>query len=214
MTNAKTTRTTTTQGADHDVKTTTHTMTIKPAPRRTDAALRPATPLEILVSRAMDQELEWYFSYAESALHRERVGVLPGYAAVQLLSSESTEDALLARGLEIAGTVRRCLHGVRGKHAELLRAAYTPRAWPKALERDFEGVTAIAVRLAFADDPWPQRPSRTGLEQAAAARLAAGIRSRSIPVGRLRSQAQRLLGGAIVAYAGLRALDGATLEAR
>jgi hypothetical protein len=211
MTKAKTTRTTTTEGADHDVKTTTDTMTTHTPLRRTDAALRPATPLEILVSRAIDQELEWYFSYAESALHRESVGMPPSYAVMPILATEPTEEAFRARALDIAGAVKRCLLAVRGKHAEILRAAYTPRAWPKALEKDFEGVTAIAVRLAFADDPWPQRPSRTGLEQAAAARLAACIKSRSVPVGRLRSQAQRLLGGAIVAYAGLRALDGSAL---
>jgi hypothetical protein len=189
----------------------THDVTTKQpkttTPRPTEAALKPATPLEIMVSRALDQELEWYFSYAESALHRESVRILPSYAAIPILATEPTEEVFLARGLEIAGTVRRCLLAVRGKHAEILRAAYTPRAWPKAVEKAFEGVTAIAVRVAFADDPWPERASRTGLEQAAAARLAAGIKTRSIPVGRIRSQAQRLLGGAVVAYAGVRALD-------
>jgi len=35
--------------------------------RPTESALHPATPLEVMVSRALDQELEWYFAYAESA---------------------------------------------------------------------------------------------------------------------------------------------------
>jgi len=210
MKKTNTTKSPKTQGAAHDVKTTTPNTT-HPTTRLTDAALRPATPLEIMVSRALDQELEWYFSYAEAALHRESVRMLPSYAAIPILATAPTEEAFRARGLEIAGTVKRCLVTVRGKHAEILRAAYTPRAWPKAVEKAFEGVTAIAVRLAFADDPWPERSSRTGLEQAAAIRLAAAIKSRSIPVGRLRSQAQRLLGGAVVAYAGVRALEGSTL---
>jgi hypothetical protein len=194
-----------TQGATHDV---TKTNTQRPA----ETALHPATPPEIMVSRAIDQELEWYFSYAESALHRERVGMLPSYAAV--LVTEPTDAAIRRRAREIACIVQSCLRTLRPRHAEVLRAAYTPRAWPKSVEKAFESVAAIAVRLAFADDPWPERPSRTGLEQAAAAQLAAGIKSGSIPVGRLRNQAQRLLGGAIVAYAGLRALEPRAMGCR
>ena len=183
--------------APKDVKTT----------RRTDDALHPTTPLEIMVSRALDQELEWWFAYGESALHRDRVRILPSYAAAPILATDPSEEALGAHAVEIATTVKRCLLAVRGKHAEVLRAAYTPRSWPKPVVKAMGPVAAVAVRMAFADDPWPERPSRTGLEQAAAARLAAAIKSGSVPVGRLRSQASRLLGAAIVAYADARALE-------
>ena len=147
-------------------------------------------------------------------MHREGVRMLPSYAAIPILATEPTEEAYHARGLEIAATVKRCLVVVRGRHAEVLRAAYTPRAWPRSVAKAFPGVTAIAVRLAFADDPWPERPSRTGLEAAAAARLGAAITAKSVPVGRLRGQAQRMLGSAIVAYAGARSLQPSATEGR
>jgi hypothetical protein len=199
MTKARTKKPARTQGANHDVKTSVH---------RTDTALRPATPLETMVSRALDQELEWYFSYAEGALRRACLPILPSYAVA---ASEPTDDALRARAIEITEAVQRCLVVLRGKHAEILRAAYTPRSWPKPVATAFGPVTPIAVRLAFADDPWPERHSREGIERAAATRLRAAIVSKSIAAGRLRSQAERLLGSAIVAYAGARALAPSAL---
>lgn len=182
----------------------------KPAMHRTDAALRPATPLEVMVSRALDQELEWYFVFAEGSLRRASLPMLPTYAVV---TNEATDDALRARAVEIAEAVRTCLVAVRSKHAEVLRAAYTPRSWPKQVTKAFGPAAAIAVRLALADNPWPERHSREGVEQAAAAQLGAAILSKSVPVGRLRIQAERLLGGAIVAYAGARALAPSALGA-
>ncbi len=77
--------------------------------------------------------------------------------------------------------------------------------------RAFDSLSAIAVRLAFANDPWPQRSARAGLEHASALRLSAGLASKSLSAARLKSQAQRLLGGAVVAYAGLRALERTSL---
>jgi hypothetical protein len=183
-----------------------------PPPRRTDVALHPATPLEAIVSRALDQELEWFFAYAESALHRESVGILPSYAAVRILAAEPTDEACRARGHELARTVAGCLHSIAGRHASVLRAAYTPRRWPKAIERTFESLAPIVVRLAFANDPWPERSGHTGLEEAAALRLSASLRDPAkVKVRELRAQAQRLLGGAVVAYARARALKAPTL---
>lgn len=88
--------------------------TATPAPaatRRTDAALRPSTPLEAIVSRALDQELEWFFAYAESALHREDVGMLPSYAAVRVLATEPTDEACRSKAHELAHTVQACFTG-------------------------------------------------------------------------------------------------------
>jgi len=56
------------------------------------------------------------------------------------------------------------------RDAEVLRAVYTPRSWPKNVDKAFESVSAIVVRLAFASDPWPERSARAGLEHAAAVR--------------------------------------------
>jgi hypothetical protein len=164
-----------------------------------------------MVTRALDQELDWYFSYAESALHRESIGMLPTYAAVRVLATEPNDAAVRIRAFDIARTVRGCLRAMHGRHAEVLRATYTPRSWPKNVHKAFDTLSAVAVRLAFADDPWPVRSARAGLEHAAALRLSAALTSGSVSVGKLRSQAQRLLGSAVVAYAGLRALEGTTL---
>jgi hypothetical protein len=205
MTKAQKTMKSQTQGAAHDMTTQTSKTS---SPRPTELALRPTTPLEIMVSRTIDQELEWYFSYAESALHRERIGMLPSYAA--LLVTEPTDAAIRRRAREIAGIVRGAIAAVRPRHAEVLRAVYTPRTWPKAVDRTFGSLSAIVVRLAFADDPWPHRSGRSGLEHASAARLSAALTSSSVSVARLRAQAQGLVRNAIVAYAGLRALEGST----
>jgi hypothetical protein len=178
-----------------------------PPTRRSDAALRPATPLEVIVSRALDQELAWYFEYAESALQHENVGLLPSYAAVRILATEPTDEACRGRALELGRTVRKCLEALSGPHASVLRAVYTPRRWPKAVEKAFDVLTPIAVRLAFADDPWPPRWSaHTGLEEAAACQLSAALHDPAkVKVGKLKTQAQLLLGKAVSAYAKARA---------
>jgi hypothetical protein len=182
------------------------------ATRRTDTALRPATPLEAMVSRALDQELEWYFAYAEAALHRDSVGILPSYAAVRILATEPTDEACRVRGHELARTVCGCLHSIRSRHASVLRAAYTPRRWARGVERTFESLAPIVVRLVFADDPWPQRCGHTGLEEAVALRLSTALNDPAkVKVARLRAQAQRLLGKAVVAYAKARALKAPAL---
>jgi hypothetical protein len=191
-----------TQGASHDV---TKPKTTRP----TESALHPATPLEVMVSRAIDQELDWYFSYAETALHRERIGMLPSYAA--RLVTEPTDAVIRSRALDIARVVRGCLRALAPLHAEILRAVYTPRSWPKNVEKAFDSLAGVVVRLSLAENPWPPRSGRSGLEHAASMQVSAAITSSSVSVARLRNQAQRLLGGAVVAYAGLRALEGVTL---
>jgi hypothetical protein len=183
------------------------------AARRTDTALQPATPLEILVSRALDQELEWFFAYAEAALSRDSVGILPSYAAVKVLATEPTDEACRGRAHELARAVSGCLHTIPPRHASVLRAAYTPRRWPRAIERVFDVLTPIVVRMAFADDPWPERSAHVGLEEAAATRLSAALMDPArVRVAHRRAQAQRLLGKAVVAYARARAQKAPALE--
>jgi hypothetical protein len=182
-------------------------------PRRTNVALHPATPLEVRVSRALDQELEWYYVYAEAALHRESVGMLPSYAVVRILATEPTDEACRTRAHELARTVQGCLCRLQGSHASVLRAACTPRRWPRAVENAFDVLAPIAVRLAFANDPWPPRLSaHTGLEEAVAVRLSGIVRDPvKVEIAKIRTQAQRLLGNAVAAYAKVRAAEGAAL---
>jgi hypothetical protein len=183
-----------------------------PPTRRTDAALRPATPLEVIVSRALDQELEWYFAYAQAALNRESVGILPSYAAVRILATEPTDEACRGRALELARTARKCLQALSGSHASVLRSAYTPRRWPRAVERAWGTLSPIVVRLAFAADPWPQRSGHKGLEEASALRLAAQLADdKGVSVAQLRSQAQDLFGRAVVAYSKARSFESAAM---
>jgi hypothetical protein len=177
-----------------------------------DGARKPATPLE-LVSRALDQELEWWFSYAEMAMHRQSVAMLPSYAAVRVLAEAATDDACRAKALELGRRVRVCLASLREPHASVLRAAYTPRRWPLAVQHEFKCLAGIAVRLTLTDDLWPARTARSGLEEAAATRLAAAITGKTSKVSlpRIKSAASRLLGGAIVAYTTARSLEGAPI---
>jgi hypothetical protein len=190
-----------------------------PAIRRTDSALHPATPLEVTISCALDEELAWYFAYGEVAFLRGDVSILPNYAAIRFFGSEDAkgkakaqthENTVGRRALELALTARMVLHALPLPHASVLRAAYTPRRWPEPIERAFERVAPIAVRLALASDPWPARASRRGLEESAARRLSAAIVAKDprVRVHRLRAEGERLLGRAVAVYAKGRALVG------
>jgi hypothetical protein len=64
----------------------------------------------------------------------------------------------------------------------------------------------------MASDPWPAKSGHAGLEEATAARLSARlVASRPLPLARLKTQAGRLFGAAVVAYTKLRALEGPAL---
>jgi hypothetical protein len=185
--------------------------TTAPPPRasRTDVALNPSTALELVVSRALDQEFEWYFVYAENALGRDSVGLLPSYAATTVVSSNPTDDMLRGKAHELARTVQGCLRALGDRHASVLRAVYTPRRWPKTVAAEFEALAPIVVRLAVASDPWPARSAHAGLEEAAAARLSARlVAGKERHLAELKARARRLFGAAVAAYTKLRALEG------
>ena len=161
------------------------------------------------VSRTLDQELEWYFVYAERALGRGCVQLVPGHLA----ASETAEDALLKKAHSIALTVHGCLRALPDRHVSVLRAAYTPRRWPRNVEAAFETLAPVVVRLAVASNPWPHKSGHAGLEEAAAVRLSAQLVSaKPLAMAKLKLQAGKLFGAAVVAYANVRVLEAPGLQ--
>jgi hypothetical protein len=115
-------------------------------------------------SSCVREQLQWYFGYAESALRRKDVALLPTYAA-RALSARPTDTTCRRRAAWLARVA-----SLPSRHASVLRAAYTPRRWPRRVMHAFAELSPIAVRLVFASDPWPDGSGRSGLEQAAARR--------------------------------------------
>lgn len=169
----------------------------------------PVTAEEVAVTRAIDQELEWYFSYAETARKLGSITLLPTLEAMRLAAVDDSDEATMRRGMELSTAVQVTLGAVATHHAGVLRAVYTPRRWPSAVEREFGSLTAIAVRLMCADNPWPARNHHDGLETAAAHHLARELADESARPGLLRRKARRLMGSAIHAYYRARAEGGA-----
>jgi hypothetical protein len=160
------------------------------------------------ISRAMDQELEWYFVYAETALRRGSVQFVPSHVGALLVASSSSDEAIRAKAHELAETVERRVRALPDHHASVLRAVYTPRRWPPNVEATFHPVTPLAVRLAMLKDPWPARTAKQGLEEAAASRLSARLTTRkATEMARLKANAVRVFGAAVVAYTKVRVLD-------
>jgi hypothetical protein len=169
--------------------------------RHAAAVLGKATPRQVQNALALDQQLAWYFEYGENALRRENVAFLPSYAVAGAFGSKASEDAIRVQAHALARTVEARLHAI-----VVLRAAYTPRRWPKNVESAFETLAPVVVRLEVANNPWPARSAHAGLEEAAAARLSAGLASgRAMKVDRLKADARRLFGAAVAAYAEARA---------
>jgi hypothetical protein len=170
---------------------------------------QPRPRLDVALSRGIDQELEWYFVYAETALRRDSVQFVPSHVGVSFASGGSTEDALLAAAHQLARTVERSLRALPDHHASVLRTVYTPRRWPANVQSTFQSVAPLAVRLTMVRAPWPARTAKQGLEDAAAVRLSAHLTTRRPnEVARLKAEAARLFGAAVIAYTKVRVLEG------
>ena len=165
----------------------------------------PPTALEVDVTRAIDQELAWYFGYAETAARLGSLALLPTYVAMQAAAAGETEEEQLRLAQALAQTVQITLRALPTQCAGVLRAVYTPRRWPLAVVREFGPVTAVVVRLVCAMNPWPERSSHDGLEHAAAMHLARQLARDEGRPGGLRKDARRLMGSAITAYVRARA---------
>ncbi|MGO8998007.1 MAG: hypothetical protein ACLQVI_32195 [Polyangiaceae bacterium] len=151
----------------------------------------------------VDQELAWYFGYAETAARLGSLTLLPPYVSMQAAAAGETEEEQLRRARALVLTVRTALHALPAQCAGVLRAAYTPRRWPLTVVREFGPFTAIVVRLICAAEPWPARSSHDGLEHAAARHLARQLvvdDGRAVATRVLRNGARRLMGRAITAY--------------
>jgi hypothetical protein len=161
-------------------------------------AARP-TELEVLVAVAFDQELEWYFSYAEGAKRIGNVSFLPTHESKRLAAIDDSPEATMRRGLELATAVQSTLGAMPAHHAGVLRAVFTPRRWPNAVEREF-------------NHPWPARNNHDGLETAAAHHLAQQLAHDRARPAALRKTARGLMGKAVKAYVYARAKGGPVAE--
>jgi hypothetical protein len=180
---------------------------------RRKSASKPSTHPLAGASRALDQELEWYFVYAETALRRGCVQLVPGHLGASLAASQPTEDALLTKAHAVALTVQGCLRALPDRHVSVLRAAYTPRRWPRNVEATFESLAPIVVRLAVAKSPWPHKSGHAGLEEAAAVRLSGQLAAaKPLAMAKLKVQAGKLFGEAVVAYRHVRVLEAPGLH--
>jgi hypothetical protein len=179
-----------------------------PAP----ANVAPEADLEVAIAQALDQELDWYFSYAESAKRFGNVAFLPTHESQRLAEVDDSDDAIARRALQLTTTIQSSLNAIADSDAGVLRAVFTPRRWPNAVTREFAHLSAIAVRLTCAANPWPSRNNHDGLETAAGHYLAHLLAEDRAQPARLKKAAGALMGKAVTAYAYARA-KGANLDA-
>jgi hypothetical protein len=147
----------------------------------------------------LEDELEWFFGYAESALRQDRVAMLPVHVAVR-----ATARGARSKAKELAQAVADGLEGLQQPHPVVLRSVFTPRRWPSLVQHEFKRLSPIVVRLFGTADPWPGQSSHEGLEQAMARQLASRLRERQAEVEPWRQPAERLFEAAMAAYAAQR----------
>ena len=113
-----------------------------------------------------DQELEWFFTMAESDM-----GARSNYAAVL----DAADDLTMEDRAEAAHAQRQILKRLRevGDHdAGVLKAAYVARPWPLVLREGLGRVTGVLVRLACVDLGLPEDDAQLdALERRTADRL-------------------------------------------
>ena len=163
-------------------------------------AKRPATELvPTAVSRTTsgpaDQELEWFFTMAESDM-----GARSNFYQVLDIPESSMEDRADASHAQRI-MLRRFVE-VGDHDAGVLKAAYMARPWPLALREELGRVTGVVVRLASADIGLPEddkaldaleRRTADWLNEALARKGRSGIE-------RFRPKASALLQSAFLSY--------------
>jgi hypothetical protein len=121
--------------------------------------------------------------------------MLPSYAAARTRACNAGRKAR-----RLARTVDRSLTVLAAPHGAVLRAAFTPRRWPRDVQSQFAHLAPLVVRLYGTCDAWPGRGAHQGLEEAVALRLAARLAQGAAQLEPLRLGAQRLLDAAMMAY--------------
>ncbi len=153
-------------------------------------------------SRAVDQELEWFFNSVESDMGLRSTflaSIGRHTAGSHAPSPDEAVDATHAQRV-----IRRCLEAIEETDEAVLRCAYTQRDWPVVLWDQFGRLTGIVVRLACAHETVPEgERAQEIFEMNHAAWLASEIHRRVIdPMFlRLRTHAQGRFARATAAYA-------------
>lgn len=171
--------------------------------------------MEVDISRALDQELEWFFVYGEAALRRGAVQLVPRAFGAELASTHPNEDAFLTKAHALARRVKASLDALPDRDGAVLRAMYTPRRWPRSVEQEFKSLAPLVVRLALVGEPWPARVPGRGLEDAAALRLSAQlVAGKGVRVANLRGRAETRFRSAVMAYTKVRLLEAPAVAPR
>ncbi len=153
-------------------------------------------------SPAVEAELEWFFSMAESAMGC-RSNFAQAAARVRPLEDLPTpeDDAEAAREQR---RIRALVRAMPSKQAGVLQAAYAPRPWPLGLREELGRLTGLVVRLTCAEVALPDdRQGLDAVEIVVAKELDRRRAEKGIDGGRmarLRHRAERLLGAALRAY--------------
>jgi hypothetical protein len=146
-------------------------------------------------TRAIEEELEWFFNTAESDMGARSNFMAMIGRAVPITPEDAVEACSRYR------RIRAWLKGIMDSDAGVLQAAYELRDWPVVLYDKLGRLTGIVVRLACALDRWPdQRGAQQALEMIRAGWLAAECSVLNPTFSRLRGAAQVRFARAHLAY--------------
>jgi hypothetical protein len=176
------------------------------AARKRDAKANVVELHRLRVTPAVETELQWFFTVAESEM-----GLESNFG--RLLSSVSTEGHWRTPEdhAEAAHAHRRILGWLRtiaNNQAGVLQTAYEPREWPRAVRAEFGRLTGVAVRLTCSLEEWPEdRTDQEAMDMARARDLEAKCMDRRAEarfLERLRRRADLRLAGACRSYLNVR----------
>jgi hypothetical protein len=168
------------------------------------ALFRSHTLATLTPASVADEELEWYFTMAESDLGARsnylemliptRHGDSPGNTMVRRAMANTARRTILARLTELTRA--------EAPHAGVLQAAYTARPWPLTLRVAMGRATGIAVRLASADLGLPDSDAELdALERETAESLDRALARKGAPaIERWKLQASARYAQAFRAY--------------
>ena len=184
---------------------------------------RRPVPLSKLSSRAvLEEELAWFFAEAEiaSSLPSNFETLSSTALSGRTCLRRNLADVAATERMEAAcaaGTLERRLRALRDDQAGVLFAAFEPRLWPEALERELGVLTGVVVRLAAAgrNRRATDRASPAQREAETAAALAEALdREGPSALRPFRAKAHDLYSRALRAYARARGLGPSVVPTR